>query len=408
MNISVPVVIASDVRPIRSGGGPAGIAYRLLNNLLNNNEICLSFLSFTEGKIWKVIDSSLLENISLEMYPNVSNNGFQYYLKKLVKKIPLLREFYWSYKYGMIRKKIIKNLNMSLDFGGILHLHGISPSIPDEIFEMEGVSVIWTEHSKGGVLREKEQMEGSKIKNWGLYRTLYEKYLLMINCCNQIVFPSYGAVKLFEDYMEVEIPREKLSIVYNGIKDPMFLYGIKPIIERGLFFTVAEHVPEKGLDITLEGLSRLKRPWRWFIVGGETPWTRHLLAKAKSLRVLSRVELLGRRTHRETLELMSRAEAVIFTQRVAVFDLALLEAMALSKTVLATPVGGNVEALGDDYSFYVTNPEELGNALEKLSSDVLVEIGNRNREKYLKKFTEKVMVAKYYELYRKFMRKTVY
>jgi glycosyltransferase involved in cell wall biosynthesis len=83
-----------------------------------------------------------------------------------------------------------------------------------------------------------------------------------------------------------------------------------------------------------------------------------------------------------------------------VWDFALLEAMALSRAILSTPVGGNLEALGEDYPAYVRTPEEFAEMLERIIRDRSFAAGlrARNRQRFLERFLRRPMVLSYFSL----------
>lgn len=402
----VPIIIASDRRPVKSGGGPAGIAYRLLKGLMGDPRFVLYFLSASEARLWKLEDISDIDTISLEFYPSLGNfRNFRIILRRFY----FLRTLYHFYKYkasilhprSLKMSKLINNILAGQK--GVLHLQNALPTaiVPDSILTQKNLRVVWTEHSKGGITREWEQLEGHQVRKLLSYQVFQERYSFLIDRCDRIVFPSWGAVNLFESYNCLHIPRDKLAVIYNGVEDPFKQNGnpISSSITSGLFVTVAEHVPEKGLDIALEGLTLLKRDWRWCIIGGTTDWTNTLVDKAYRMDVLNHIQFLGRLPHRQVLELVAKAEAVIMTQRVAVFDLAIIEAMALGKAIFATPVGGNVEALGEAYPLFINSPEDLSRAIEAMSHKDLQRIGERNRERYQAHFTKEAMVNSYAMVY---------
>jgi len=400
----IPVIIALTKRPVRSGGGPAGIAYKLLKGLVNDHRFTFYLMSASEAKIWRIDSISDLESISLEFYPSPALGR----LRKRLKSILLVRTSYHLYRYalpllhprnlkiGKIISEILSNQR------GVLNLQGVPfpTDVPDTALIQDNLFVIWSEHSKGGLTRQWEQLDGERVRNWLSYKFLKRRYAFLLAHSAHIVFPSWGAVHLFESYNGLEIPRQKLSVIYNGVGDLLHQVGdLETAEEPGLFVTVAEHVPEKGLDIALEGLARLKRHWQWCVIGRRTEWSAVLLEKARDLEVLDHINFIEQLTNKEVLKLMARAEAIIMTQRAAVFDLVIIEAMMLGKAVLATPVGGNVEALGEDYPLYIHSAEDLAKALTNIGDKDLRRQGLANRDRYRAMFTEEAMLNAYASLY---------
>ena len=171
-----------------------------------------------------------------------------------------------------------------------------------------------------------------------------------------------------------------------------------------MVLTIAEHVPEKGLDVALESLIKSDRPWRWVVIGGYTEWTEkfeQLIGQRREKNI--QISLLGPVAHSEAMHLLRKARVVLATQRVAVFDLAILEAMALAKAIVATRVGGNVEALGTDYPFWGEDSDQLAHLLQVVfdSPEAAISVGLRNRKRFVENFTTEKMIKDYGNLYEK-------
>jgi glycosyltransferase involved in cell wall biosynthesis len=198
-----------------------------------------------------------------------------------------------------------------------------------------------------------------------------------------------------------------LQIVYYGLPDPLEQYPTLGAIqnhEEDLVLTIAEHVPEKGLDVALESLIKSDRPWRWVVIGGYTEWTEkfeQLIGQRREKNI--QISLLGPVAHSEAMHLLRKARVVLATQRVAVFDLAILEAMALAKAIVATRVGGNVEALGTDYPFWGEDSDQLAHLLQVVfdSPEAAISVGLRNRKRFVENFTTEKMIKDYGNLYEK-------
>jgi glycosyltransferase involved in cell wall biosynthesis len=84
--------------------------------------------------------------------------------------------------------------------------------------------------------------------------------------------------------------------------------------------------------------------------------------------------------------------------------IALIEAMALSKPVVATNIGGVPEAVDDGRTGFLVVPKKsdvLAEAIERLlvSRSLIQHIGAQGRNRYLKMFTLEQMIQKIEKLY---------
>ena len=132
----------------------------------------------------------------------------------------------------------------------------------------------------------------------------------------------------------------------------------------------------KGQDVLLAALARLRsveRPGERQVhawLAGDGP-TRDALARiTRALGLEDRVHFLGRRT--DVFSLMRRADAIALPSRREGHPLALLEAMALGKAVVASAVGGVPESVRDDETGLLVpsgDPAALARAVARLRDD---------------------------------------
>lgn len=391
-------ILASHGRPVRSAGGPARVSYELLKRFVEEGpDGGASYLDLRTGTLYHLRSLGELEGIAREEY--LSPSGLQKAVQTALGLLGSSAEGVarkWFYRYLVYR--IARQ--MAQGHGNLLHIHGVSPTLAN--LSPFRFPVVWSEHSKGSVLREHHMLHGEPPRG-ELLRSLQRTYEKLLQESHRITFPSWAAVHLFEEYTRWEVPRERLRIVYNGLSDPLAQYADIPREEpsHGLVVTVAQHVPEKGLDLALKALVHSERPWRWLVLGQETPWTERLKEEVQRHSGKVQVRLMGSLPHREAMGWLYRAGVVLATQRVAIFDLAILEAMALGKPIVATRVGGNVEALGEDYPLLAQEVEELASALQRVYDDPTMaqELGERNRRRFLEGFTLEAMERAYRKVY---------
>lgn len=401
------LVIAGYYRPARFTGGADRLAYIFLSELIKKRRYDLYFLSLTQSKLFPIPDRPTLERITIGSPPK---SRLISTATNFVEKAPFLKEHAYNLydlarqtvkvsRDALLQKQLVA---LSKSRRMILHLWFTAGAEWVASFRQSnnGIRIILSEQSKGSVLREWEQMHGEIVKKRLKYSLCAQTYSSLLRHADRVIFPSLGALQLFEESTNFKLDGGKIGIIYNGVEDLMPLVGDNTQEVEHLYLTVADHVPEKGLDLILEGLSKLQTDWRWEIIGGETEWTKHFRKQIKESGCENRVHILGRLPFNVVVERISKAHAIIMMQRVAVFDLALLEAMAAGKAILATPVGGNLEALGEDYPLYVRNPMDLPNLIARLSDpEFTAKIKHRNRKRYEENFTKERMLDRFVEEY---------
>jgi glycosyltransferase involved in cell wall biosynthesis len=263
--------------------------------------------------------------------------------------------------------------------------------------------VIQVEHSKGGV--HTEFLAANKRKNL-TYLMLSGLAHEVMGSADQIIFPSRGAAELYAGNNPRHDVRAKTTIVHNGVPDPFDSCEIKNdrADEQTLtIVNVANHVSEKSIDFAIDGIALWKKQTasnlklRFINFGQHGVETSRLEALSRQRGLAEECSFRGFAQRREVLLTMARADVFALTPQVAVFDLALLEAMGLAKPVLSTPVGGNVEALGENYFGYVRSPSDFAARLERLVQDqgFASTIGMQNRQRFLDRFTDRAMINGY-------------
>jgi glycosyltransferase involved in cell wall biosynthesis len=169
-----------------------------------------------------------------------------------------------------------------------------------------------------------------------------------------------------------------------------------------LFVTLARVDLVKGIDILLEAFrivrSRCKTCALWIV--GDGPLRAHLEQATKEL---ENVWFLGHRN--DVRRLLAAADVFVLPSRYEASPLALLEAMAAGKPVIATAVGGIPEILHGNQQGFLVQPEsptDLAQAMILLASDhnARIRMGTNAREWARHHFTSGRMAAAYMELYK--------
>lgn len=129
----------------------------------------------------------------------------------------------------------------------------------------------------------------------------------------------------------------------------------------------------KGHDVLLEALAQLRErtfpPLEVWLAGDGSLRSR-LEQRIRSLGLGASVRLLGAR--HDVFALMARADLVALPSRYEGHPMALLEALALGRPVLATRVGGVPEIVRDEQTGLLVEPDDapaLATALDRLRSD---------------------------------------
>lgn len=178
------------------------------------------------------------------------------------------------------------------------------------------------------------------------------------------------------------LPEDKMAIKPNSIRDPE-----TPIVaprDRKHFLYVGRLSPEKGADILVNAWNGRREP---LLIFGNGPEKDRLAAKSGAS-----VDFMGHQPSAKVADAIAHARAVIVPSLChEMFGLVAAEAMAAGTPVIASASGSleDIVVTGET-GFLVEpgNPAQISGAVDKLSSDALVErLGMAGRTRYEENYT---------------------
>jgi len=160
----------------------------------------------------------------------------------------------------------------------------------------------------------------------------------------------------------------------------------------------AKVVPIKGHDLLIESLPQVlaAHPNTFVLIVGnaDSEFARHARRRAEALRLSRHVIFTGLRT--DVARLMQAVDVVVMPSRSETFGLAVLEAMALGKPVVATRVGGLPELVrhGETGILVDFTASSLAHALDALlaSAELRGRLGETARTLVCRHYTPERMV----------------
>ena len=210
-----------------------------------------------------------------------------------------------------------------------------------------------------------------------------------------------------------ECAPDSVSVVLNGIADPTDQPMRDPqevraelgvAAELPLILCAARLEQEKGIGTLIEAL-QLVRPRQRFqcVIAGEGSQRAVLQHAINVAGLQEQVRLLGFRA--DVLSLVQACDVFVLPSPAEPFGLVLLEAMALSKPVVACSSGGPIEIVSAGETGLLvppSNAEALAAALRTLleNRDLAVRFGERGRARYERMFTSDRMGAEVLAVYR--------
>jgi len=284
----------------------------------------------------------------------------------------------------------------------LVHLHNSGPFFSGTIAaKLAGVPVIiYTDHSRLFPDRKSTMIT--------------EKILSLF--VQQVVAVS-EVVK--EDLIKFEgINREKILTIPNGAEESnsssplalgqklreLKLDGAYPLIG-----SIARLVPQKGLEYLLEAGVKVKEefPQAKFVIVGEGKLRPMLEKKATEIGFSSHVSFLGWRL--DALEILPLFDIYVQPSLWEGLPMAILEAMAVGKPIVATKAGGIVEVLVDGENGLLVPPQNsqaLAEGMITLLKNKFLskQLGVAAQRSFRENFSVRRMVRNYEEVYERNLR----
>ena len=162
----------------------------------------------------------------------------------------------------------------------------------------------------------------------------------------------------------------------------------------------------KGHFDLLEALVLLRAQGLVFTatIAGGGPMRRELERQVHLVELESSISFTGSLEHAKLLEIVATADIVVIPSRFEGFGLAAIEAMALSRPVIVTAVGGLLEIVEDGCNGIVVpakNPRELAAALRRLMSSPVMRktLGSAGRSRVEQAFALPLIAKRMHALY---------
>lgn len=209
--------------------------------------------------------------------------------------------------------------------------------------------------------------------------------------------------------------RRKIGLIHNGVTVTQPREEVRAVqravlsipADAFVMVIVANLFHYKGHADLLDALgtiaSQLPQPWRLMVIGRDEGEGPKLLSRAVRLGIADRILWLGER--HDVQDILPVANVGLLVSHQEGFSNALIEAAGQGLPMIATAVGGNLDAIADGHSGLLVPPQDpaaLAAAILDLATDPQRrgELGLAARERTLRLFSQDACVARYERLYR--------
>ncbi len=204
---------------------------------------------------------------------------------------------------------------------------------------------------------------------------------------------------------------QKVTVIYNAVDLNVIDSNTIPKISANhdgyLIASVGRLHPQKGYETLLKSMPPVVREFTSvkLIIIGDGIQRKHLEGLCFDLGITEQVTFLGRKTPIEVIGFLKNIDLFVLASNWEGFGLALIEAMALSKPVVATKVEGICEIVEDGKTGFLVppaQPQTLSYRIIQLLKDkpLSKNMGIKARKKIETKFSMKTMINKLDLLYR--------
>jgi predicted dehydrogenase/glycosyltransferase involved in cell wall biosynthesis/threonine dehydrogenase-like Zn-dependent dehydrogenase len=217
-----------------------------------------------------------------------------------------------------------------------------------------------------------------------------------------------------KSFADIHIEPSRLTVVRNGIfaleatGSPDKLRTELGVAGRMVLLTVARFSAQKDHATLFRAMAQLRRtcPDAVLLLVGTGEEREGLEALATELDLADNLRFLGHRA--DVAELMSIADLFVLPSRFEGLPLAVLEAMSLGVPVVATRIGGTVEALGEDHQYFAApnDPAGLASVISRALADPAerVAAGISGLTRFRREFSANRMVVETATVYRRFLK----
>jgi glycosyltransferase involved in cell wall biosynthesis len=203
----------------------------------------------------------------------------------------------------------------------------------------------------------------------------------------------------------------RLDIVPNGItpkapsrtrEEVRAALGVSP--DQKLLLTIARFTAQKGYDVLVDAVPAVVAalPGAKFVLVGDGPEQGAISTAVAAAHLQDSVMLLGPRS--DVPDLLAAADLFVLPSHFEGLPLALLEAMAAQVPVVATAIGGVIEALGKEHAHLVPpgDTQALAAAIIAALSDAAARaaLAQAARERFSELFLADRMTAQTAQIYR--------
>jgi L-malate glycosyltransferase len=310
--------------------------------------------------------------------------------------LPLKRTYDWNaFKMAFRLSQLIRFENVN-----IVHTFLESADIwGGLVAKMSGCPILISSRRDMGCFRSTKHMLGYRVVNKLVNQVQAVSETVRDFCIKNDGLAPQKVVTLHNG---IELERIDAANGMAKLRDELRLEPNIPVIT-----TIANIRPVKGLDVLARAAAVVCRefPQARFLIVGEVldrQCANQLQTLVRSLHLGDNITFLGRSD--QAIAILKTSNLFCLLSRSEGFSNAILEAMGCGLPCVVTAVGGNPEAIEDGRTGFLVPSENVDVAADRIlkllkNPDRAREMGALARKTVTEKFSAKVMVTRWAELY---------
>jgi glycosyltransferase involved in cell wall biosynthesis len=230
----------------------------------------------------------------------------------------------------------------------------------------------------------------------------------LLKAADLIVGPSWAFLRKCNELLTSLSARQ--IVIHNGIDlrelDPPAAAPESRGEERDFILSVASHDEWKGLDILIRAMALLKEQGqtRRLVLAGDGPLRSKLEELTAALGLGKQIEFIGFQSRSSVARLLNDCTLFVLPSRYESFGIAIVEALACGKPVVATAVDGIPEIIEHDRNGILVEPGDapaLAAAIQRVLGDAELRerLGRSGRLRVEDRFQWQLMGERYTHAY---------
>lgn len=368
---------------LQPSGGPAGYLYNLENSIKTNNINTINIVSIPKHD--KTLRKDLSQKLKNKMKQIIKIPNFLIEKKR--------KEFYrhlLNEHREMIRQSTILHFHTTQDLyyfakvydlsQHIILLMSHSPEIPYEEIESLFLSI--------GYSRFRARQEARIQKKIDVFA--FKK-------ANFIVFPCAGATEAYVEFLKsqsISLKRCRYILTSSSPLIPKLSrdefrssYGISD--DKKIICFVGRKTQVKGFDIFCSLVKKFKNNNNFFFIS----------AGKGDIATPQQVNFIDIGWTDDPASVINAADILVVPNRSTYFDLGIIQALSLNKTIITTKTGGNNWFSNKDANVYFADENDIDTFQKILESCEPYLKNKKNIELYQKFFTNKKFALEYEKFY---------